>query len=81
MRFYGIKVGAPAYAAASVIAYRMVDTGDHWASDVVFGAVLGCVIGHSVAAEHKPELAGFQVEPYFGYSGEPVVGVAFLKRF
>jgi len=35
--FYGPKVGIPAYVAASAVAYRMMDTGDHWASDVVFG--------------------------------------------
>ena len=33
--FYGPKVGIPAYAVASLVAYRMMDTGDNWGSDVV----------------------------------------------
>jgi hypothetical protein len=49
---YGLKVGLLAYAVASVVAWRMMDEGDHWASDVLFGATLGWVIGHTVARRH-----------------------------
>ncbi|MHC4229337.1 MAG: phosphatase PAP2 family protein, partial [Planctomycetota bacterium] len=62
---YGPRVGIPAYVVASAVAYRMMDTGDHSASDVVFGATLGWVVGHTVAGKHKKlEVAGFDVVPY-----------------
>lgn len=80
--FYGPKVGIPAYALASLIAYRMMDTGDHWASDVVFGATLGWVVGHTFAARHKElEVAGFKVIPNLYSSHGPVAGVSLVKRF
>jgi hypothetical protein len=80
--FYGPKVGIPAYVAASAVAYRMMDAGSHWASDVVFGATLGWVVGHTVAGRHKEfELAGFDVVPYVGHTEESKVGVGFLKLF
>lgn len=80
--FYGPKVGIPAYVAASAVAYRMMDTGDHWASDVVFGATLGWVVGHTVAGRHKKlEIAGFEIVPYMSHTEESKTGIAFLKRF
>lgn len=80
--FYGPKVGIPAYAAASFVAYRMMDTGDHWASDVVFGATLGWVVGHTIAGEHKKlEIAGFKVLPYAGGANGPAMGVSLVRRF
>jgi len=80
--FYGPKVGIPAYAVASVVAWRMMDTGDHWASDVVFGATLGWVVGHTVAGKHKKlEVAGFTVLPYMGNGDGPAVGISLAKQF
>ncbi len=80
--FYGPKVGIPAYVAASAVAYRMMDTGDHWASDVVFGATLGWVVGHTVAGKHKKlEIAGFDIVPYVDRTQEQKVGIGFLKQF
>jgi hypothetical protein len=80
--FYGPKVGVPAYALASLVAYRMMDTGDHWGSDVVFGATLGWVVGHTIAAKHKNlETAGFKVLPYTANSRGSVVGVNLLRQF
>lgn len=80
--FYGPKVGIPAYGLASLVAYRMMDTDDHWASDIVFGATLGWVVGHTVAGRHKKlEVAGFKVVPYMGTSHEPVIGVSLVKKF
>ena len=62
--FYGPKVGIPAYTAASLVALRMMDQEDHWASDVVFGAALGWVVGHTVAGKGElPEIAGFKIVP------------------
>ena len=52
--YYGWQVGVPAYGVAGLVGWRMMDVGDHWASDVLFGAALGCVVGHTVAAQHNP---------------------------
>jgi membrane-associated phospholipid phosphatase len=80
--FYGPEIGIPAYALASLVGYRMMDSGDHWASDVLFGATLGWVVGHSIAGEHKEiEIAGFEAMPYTMSNSGPVIGVNFVKRF
>ena len=80
--FYGPQVGIPAYVLASLVGYRMMDTGDHWASDVVFGATLGYVVGHTVAGKHKQlEIAGFRVLPYMGHSKGSTLGISLVKQF
>jgi len=80
--FYGPKIGIPAYILAGLVGYRMTDTGDHWASDVVFGAALGWMVGHTIAGKHKRiEIAGFKVLPYMASNDAPVMGVSLLKRF
>jgi membrane-associated phospholipid phosphatase len=82
--FYGPKVGIPAYILASFVAFRMMDTGDHWASDCVFGATLGWVVGHSVAGKHKQlEIAGFDVLPYMAPTpnNNTAMGVGLVKQF
>jgi membrane-associated phospholipid phosphatase len=80
--YYGPQIGIPAYIGASVIGWRMMDAGDHWASDVLFGATLGYVVGHSVAANHKPlQFAGFRIEPMIAATPNSVTGIALVKRF
>jgi membrane-associated phospholipid phosphatase len=80
--FYGLKVGLPAYGVAGLVGWRMMDDGDHWASDVLFGATLGWVVGHTVARRHAClELAGFEVTPYYGNYGTPAVGLHLARRF
>jgi len=80
--FYGPEVGIPAYALASLVGWRMMDSGDHWASDVAFGAVLGWVVGHTIAGKHKDlEIAGFKVLPYMASYDAPVMGVTLVKQF
>ncbi len=80
--FYGPKVGIPAYVLASLVGYRMMDVGDHWGSDVVFGATLGWIVGHTIAGRHKKlEIAGFEVLPYTASNDGPVLGVNLMKRF
>lgn len=80
--FYGPRVGIPAYALASVVTWRMMDTGDHWASDVVFGATLGWVVGHTFGGRHKElEIAGFKILPYMARGDEQVIGVNLARRF
>jgi len=80
---YGPEVGFPAYLAAGFVGYRMMDSGDHWASDVVFGAVLGWIVGHHIGAEQKAlELAGFEVNPYTTFTPTgPAMGLSLVKRF
>jgi len=80
--FYGLKVGLPAYAIAGVVAWRMMDDGDHWASDVLFGATLGWVVGHTVARRHGSlEIAGFEVLPFYGSREMPAVGISLAREF
>jgi membrane-associated phospholipid phosphatase len=80
--FYGLKVGLPAYAVAGLVAWRMMDEGDHWASDVLFGATLGWVVGHTVARRHASlEVAGFEVLPYYGSYETPAVGISLARKF
>jgi membrane-associated phospholipid phosphatase len=80
--FYGWKVGLPAYAGASLVAWRMMDEGDRWASDVLFGAMLGWVVGHTVAGRHgSAEIAGFELLPYYGNYQTPAAGISLARRF
>jgi membrane-associated phospholipid phosphatase len=84
--FYGPAVGIPSYILAGAVGYRMMETGDHWGSDVVFGAVLGYITGHSIAGGKKPQLqvAGFDLLPFFqpclsdDYAG---FGLTFTKAY
>lgn len=78
---YGPKVGIPAYLAASFIGFRMLDSGDHWLSDVLFGAALGWVVGHSVAQDHAElEVWGMKVGPFMDPE-TGAVGVSLSRSF
>jgi membrane-associated phospholipid phosphatase len=80
--FYGPKVGIPAYIGAGFVGWRMMDDGDHWASDILFGATLGWIVGHSVAQNHgAPEIAGFDISPYYGHRDQRAVGINFARQF
>ena len=80
--YYGWPVGVPAYATASVVAWAMMDRGEHRASDVLFGAALGCVVGHTVAGKHNPlAQTGLEITPYFGDPQNPAAGISLVKRF
>jgi len=80
--FYGPEIGIPAYVFASFVGYRMMDTGDHWASDVVFGATLGWIVGHTVAGNQPPTIAGFQIMPlYLPDKHQNYTGLALQKNF
>jgi PAP2 superfamily protein len=81
--FYGPKVGVPAYLGAGFVGYRMMDSGDHWASDVLFGGVLGYIIGHHVAGKHQElDLAGFKMAPLTSsISSKEVAGLSLVKNF
>jgi hypothetical protein len=81
--FYGPKIGIPAYLAAGFVGYRMMDSGDHWASDVLFGGVLGYVVGHAIAGNNKNfNIVGFRLAPFTPILGDrPVPGIALAKEF
>lgn len=50
-RYYGPKLGAPAYLLASLIAVGRMEKNVHWLSDVVGGASMGYLVGRTVV--HK----------------------------
>ena len=83
--FYGPGVGIPAYLGAGFVGYRMMESGDHWPSDVLFGAVWGYLVGHHVAGKDKQaRIGGFEVMPYANVdsvSDESVTGLSMVKRF
>ncbi len=76
---YGWKVGAPLYALTGWVGTSRIDDREHWLSDVIFGAALGSVIGHSVARGRELEVGGFTVLPYAHPEGG--AGVAFARQF
>ena len=79
--FYGPAVGIPAYIFTGVVGYRMMESGDHWASDVLFGAVLGYVVGHTVAGTGRlPQVGGCDIVPFQGADGD-ATGIALVKYF
>ena len=80
--YYGPQVGIPAYIGAALVGWRMMDSHDHWASDVLFGGTLGYIVGHTVAGKHKQlELAGFQIQPLVSFDTHPASGLCLVKRF
>ena len=50
-RHFGWKVGLIGYSAAAYVAVSRLSENEHYASDVIFGAALGMVSGHSVTVE------------------------------
>ena len=70
--YYGLLPAAPLYALTGLVMYERMITGEHWASDVIFGAALGYVVGHTVAGNHV-QVFGMDVipytDPYLGTSG------------
>lgn len=81
--FYGPTIGIPAYLGAGFVGYRMMESGDHWASDVLFGGVLGYVVGHTIAGNNKDfNIAGFKIQPMVSsFYDRPAAGIALAKRF
>ena len=76
--YYGWKVGVPLYLLAGYSAASRLEDREHDLSDLVFGAALGWVVGHSVVKGELPQVAGFYVLPY---GGRDVGGLMFLKRY
>jgi hypothetical protein len=75
---YGPLVGVPLYGLGALVGISRLDDREHYLSDVLFGAVLGTVIGHSVASGRDPEIFGWKVVPYADPQGG-ATGVAFVR--
>jgi membrane-associated phospholipid phosphatase len=81
--YYGPWVGLPSFAMAGLVGYQRIGSREHDFSDVVFGAMLGYVIGTSVARDGKaqfPELFGMKVIPYVEPNSGST-GLALLKEW
>jgi len=52
---YGHKIGIPLYMFAGFVGFSRLSDNKHFLSDVLFGAVLGTVVGRTVARMHKNE--------------------------
>jgi membrane-associated phospholipid phosphatase len=76
--YYGLKVGLPLYLVAGYSAASRLQDREHDLSDLVFGAALGWVVGHSVVKGELPHVAGFTVLPYGGPSSG---GLMLVKRW
>jgi membrane-associated phospholipid phosphatase len=81
--YYGPWVGVPSLALAGLVGYQRIDSRVHDFSDVAFGAVLGYVVGSSIAREQKaefPELFGLKLIP-FADPNTGATGLALLKSW
>jgi membrane-associated phospholipid phosphatase len=70
----GYKAGVPTYLIASYVAASRLHDNRHFASDVVFGAATGIVIGRSVTWHGRNFYAGPMLLPDGG------VGIQFTRR-
>ncbi len=77
---YGPWVGAPLYALSALVGYERLESGEHYLSDVIMGAVMGLVIGHTVAGEHKLEFLGGRIAPFVDPYTQ-TSGLAWVKSF
>lgn len=75
---YGPLVGLPLYGLSALAAIERLDDREHWVSDVVFGAALGWVVGHTVASGHRPEIFGGEIAPYVNPDAN-IAGLAWVK--
>lgn len=78
--YYGPLVGIPLYGLTGMVALERMDDGEHHFSDVVFGAVLGYVVGKTVVRNHKPMLLGGEITPYIN-EDTGASGIAWVKQF
>jgi hypothetical protein len=70
--YYGWQAGIPAYVLAGLVGWSRIDQREHDLSDVVFGSILGFVIGKTVACAHLEQYSGFRVTPTY----DPASGTA-----
>ncbi len=77
---YGPWVGLPLFGLSAMVAMERLDDGEHWLSDVIFGAALGWTVGLTVAKGRPPEVFGGQLAPYVNPENG-VSGIAWVKIF
>jgi membrane-associated phospholipid phosphatase len=65
-RYYGWKVGAPAYALGSYIALARMSWNRHHATDVVMGAGFGIAAARTVTMEMAKQRFSVGVQPQVG---------------
>ncbi len=81
--YYGPWVGIPSLALAGLVGYQRLDSRVHDFSDVVFGAMLGYVVGTSIARDEQaqfPEIFGMKVVPFTDYE-TGASGLALMKSW
>jgi len=81
--YYGPWVGVPSLALAGLVGYQRIDSRTHDFSDVVFGAMLGYVVGTSIARDEKaqfPEIFGMTLVPFTDYE-TGASGLALMKSW
>lgn len=78
--YYGWPVGLPCYVLAGLVGWSRIDQREHDFSDVIFGSVLGFVIGKSVAACHLDGCTGCRIIPCYD-PATGFLGATFHKRF
>lgn len=71
---YGWKVGVPAYAVAGLMGVSRLDANRHFLSDIIVGATIGVVVGHTVGG--RLDRQGMQVGVIGAPDGGVGVGVA-----
>ncbi|MBN1343376.1 MAG: phosphatase PAP2 family protein [Phycisphaerae bacterium] len=74
---YGPWVGLPLYGVAGMVGLARLDDREHHFSDVVFGAAMGLVIGHTVGGGRRPQMLGGDLIPYI----DPATGAGGLAWF
>ncbi|MDA0833494.1 MAG: phosphatase PAP2 family protein [Planctomycetota bacterium] len=78
--YYGVKRAVPFYVLAGLIGWSRIDERDHDLSDVVFGAMLGYVVGKSVAAYHLQDDPRVRIRPTYSQINE-TYGVEFVTSY
>ncbi|MBM4020566.1 MAG: phosphatase PAP2 family protein [Planctomycetes bacterium] len=76
--YYGWGPAIPLYLLAGYSGATRLEDREHDFSDLVFGAALGWVVGHSVVKGELPQVGGFKVLPY---GGGGAGGLMFVKQW
>ena len=76
--YYGWQAAIPFYLLAGYSGATRLQDREHDLSDLVFGAALGYVVGHSVVKGELPQIGGFTMLPY---ADRNAGGVMFVKGF
>ncbi|QDU62452.1 PAP2 superfamily protein [Planctomycetes bacterium Pan216] len=78
--YHGPWIGLGAYTVAGLVSWQRIDGRKHDLSDVIFGAVLGYVVGKSVAKGHLQRHESLCLQPYVDHE-QGVSGLAIEGRF